>query len=403
MEDAMKTHPAVSLFCGVFVALITVACSEAKAPDTEVRPLGDHLSFAGESVQLNTTSTGRHSLVKGTIGASGPLSLIVDTGAGASVIDRALVETLGLQKVGEREVLSGGVEPVQSDIVLVPVVTVDGLTIRDAEFLVMDLEAMSMGTMQAVLGMPLFRDALLSLDPNNGRITVSRDSLAADGPGVFTYRPYAGSAFEFDLTVAGRKVPMVFDTGAPSGFTFPMALKDSLPLKGALREGPSARLVGGTRSQMLGALDGTVQLGELAYANPDVAFMSPSAPHGTIGNAILGDLVLDIDQQHGLIALRKSEAAAGGRDAAVAGSAKPRRIGVQFRGMPGGGALTIGTVDPGSLGEQAGLETGDVLVGLNGKPAESYDMKALGALFRGSTPLRFEVMRNGEKRMLEIP
>jgi S1-C subfamily serine protease len=71
--------------------------------------------------------------------------------------------------------------------------------------------------------------------------------------------------------------------------------------------------------------------------------------------------------------------------------------------MPGGGALTIGTVDPGSLGEQAGLETGDVLVGLNGKPAESYDMKALGALFRGSTPLHFEVMRNGEKRMLEIP
>jgi S1-C subfamily serine protease len=70
--------------------------------------------------------------------------------------------------------------------------------------------------------------------------------------------------------------------------------------------------------------------------------------------------------------------------------------------MPGGRELTIGYVEPGSLGEKSGLQPGDVLLKLNGKPGEEYDVGSLGALFRGAEPLRIEVGRNGQTQIIEI-
>ena len=70
--------------------------------------------------------------------------------------------------------------------------------------------------------------------------------------------------------------------------------------------------------------------------------------------------------------------------------------------MPGGSTLTIGFVEPDSLGEKSGLLPGDVLLKLNGKPSEEYDMGSLGALFRGAEPLLMEVDRDAQIRTIEI-
>jgi len=70
--------------------------------------------------------------------------------------------------------------------------------------------------------------------------------------------------------------------------------------------------------------------------------------------------------------------------------------------MPGGTALTIGRVDSGSLAEQSGLLPGDVLVKLNDKATEEYDMPALGKLFRSTEPLRFDIDRGGQLLAIEI-
>ncbi|MFB3106528.1 MAG: PDZ domain-containing protein, partial [Pseudomonadales bacterium] len=112
---------------------------------------------------------------------------------------------------------------------------------------------------------------------------------------------------------------------------------------------------------------------------------------------ILGDLLVSIDQQNHLIRFQKT-----GKVAVAANDNKPRRLGVQFRGFPSGSVLTIGRVDPDSLGEQAGLLPGDVLLTLNDKPTEQYGMSDLRALFGGSEPLTFEIERDGEAKTVEI-
>jgi S1-C subfamily serine protease len=158
-----------------------------------------------------------------------------------------------------------------------------------------------------------------------------------------------------------------------------------------------ARLVGGNRDIHFARLDGDIEFAGRRYANPEVGFIDPSTGFGNVGSRVLSDFVVSIDQSNELIRFRKVAQ----RPAADSGNA-PRRLGVRFRGMPGGGALTVAGVEPGSTAEQAGLLPGDVLLTLNGKPAADYDMAALGALFRSSDPLRIEVDRDGDTQTVEI-
>ena len=396
----MTPRTLAHISCGAFILIASSACQGAVTQTPQQTQIGEHLNFAGETATLKTHSDIRHVFVTGHFGDKGPYNIIVDTGAGPNVIDKTLAAEMGLAKTGEMEVMSGGVEPVTADIVTLPEMRVDGLTIENAEFLTMELGEMSLGQFHGVLGMQLFKEALITFDPRNERILVTQAELVAGAPGVIAYDPSIG-AYGVEIDAAGQKASMIFDTGAPSSFTFPLALSETLPLQGPLVEGAGAQLVGGMRSTWTAVLDGDIHLADEIYKNPEITFMDPSAPHGTIGNGVLNDLVLKIDQKNNLLSLRTPDPVATTTVQSEKTSGKPRRLGLQFRGM-GGGALTVARVMPGSLGEQAGFMAGDILVELNGKPASDYDMAALGKLFKSAEPLHFVIDRDGEQHDIKI-
>jgi predicted aspartyl protease len=382
--------------------LAVVSCTACVKIEPEPNQIGDHLYFVGDSVRLSTNSDGAHAYVTGFVGSKQPLNFIVDTGSPVNVIDREIAETMGLKKIGEKEVLSGGVEPLTADIVVIPKVTVDGLTIENAEFLTMELSAMSLGQLQGVLGMTLFDQSMITFDPANDRIVVSQAELTAGDAGVIAYDKDAQSGFRIEAEVVGQPVTMNLDTGAPSKFTFPLALSATIPLQGALRDGPVAQLVGGQRSIQLGTVDGIIRLAGIKYENPQVAFIDPSTTHGNIGNAVLRDLVLSIDQRNGLLQLQKSQAKKVTHVVAAENAGEPRRLGMQLRSIPAGTPPTVTMIEPGSLSERAGLKIGDVLVSVNGQPMQELDFNELSTLFKNATPLRFVVERTGEPFIVEI-
>ena len=382
--------------------LAVVSCTACVKIEPEPNQIGDHLYFVGDSVRLSTNSDGAHAFVTAFVGSKHPLNFIVDTGSPVNVIDREIAETMGLQKIGEKEVLSGGVEPLTADIVVVPKVTVDGLTIKNAEFLTMELSAMSRGQLQGVLGMTLFDQSMITFDPANDRIVVSQAELTAGDAGVIAYDKDAQSGFRIEAEVVGQPVTMNLDTGAPSRFTFPLALSATIPLQGSLRDGPVAQLVGGQRSIQLGTVDGEIRLGEIKYDNPQVAFIDPSTTHGNIGNAVLRDLVLSIDQRNGLLQLQKSPAKKVTHVVAAENAGEPRRLGMQLRSTPAGTPPTVTMIEPGSLSERAGFKVGDVLVSVNGQSMQELDFNEQRTLFSSGTPLRFVAERTGEPIIVEI-
>lgn len=374
---------------------VVVAAGPA-SPAEEHAPEPGQLEFAGASLTLPLTEQDGHPKVIVDLDDGQQHEFIVDTGASVNVLDSAIAESLGLEVVGEMQIGAPGGPQIPGNIVKLPLGHVGSAAIEDAHFVTMDLVKFSGGSTQGVLGMGLFREHLLTYDYGRNQIRVSRDALSAGEPGVMPYSDVSGH-IQIDMEVAGTTLATHIDTGSMGGFTLPVEMKASLALKESGQGVAKARVVGGDRDIRFGQLDGDILFAGSTYEDPRVGFMDPSPGYGNVGGRVLGEFVLSIDQRNKLIRFQRSAM----KPVAAAGNT-PRRLGVRFRGMPGGSVLTIGYVEPGSLGEKSGLLPGDVLLTLNDKPTEEYDMASLGMLFRGSEPLTMEIDRDGQMRTIEI-
>ncbi len=391
----MRTQSRAVLAMSVFASLVAQG-SQSSITRESSADIGE-FKFAGDAVVLSLEKGGMHPKVAVDFGDGKNHKFIVDTGAGVNVIDISIAESQGYEVVAETEIGAPGGPQIPATIVKVPLVHVGDATIVDAEFVTMDVNKFTRGSTQGVLGVGVFHEYLTVFDLGAGQITISRDSLSAGEPGVIPYNAEDGQV-QIEIDVAGTQVAAHIDTGSMGGLMLPGEMMEALPLTDAPARSGKARLVGGSRDIKHAQLDGNIRFAGHEFESPDVAFMSPSSGHGNIGGRILDGFVVSVDQVNHLSAFQES-----GRDAVAANDNKPRRLGIQCRGMSGGSALTIGRVDPGSLGEQSGFMAGDVLLALNGKPTEQYGMSDLGMLFRGSEPLRFDIERDGAPQTIVIP
>ena len=344
------------LFLTTFAAGLFSQAGLARESDAAI---GD-VTFDDAQAILELQKNEMHPRVTLDLGDGEQYNFILDTGAAVNVIDATIAERLGYRVVGEIEIGAPGGPQIPGKIVSVPVAKIGGVTVTDAEFVTMDMLGFGRGETHGVLGVRLFSDYLLQFDRGAGQVVLSRDELATDAPEVVAYDA-TNSQFEILISVAGEDVAAHIDTGSMGEFTLPGEMISTLPVRDS-GSNMKARLVGGERDIEFAELQGNIVFAGLTFENPNVAFMTPSSRLGNIGSAILSDYVVTIDQKNHLIAFQQP--ADGG--AAVA-AAKPRRIGVQFRGMPDGKELTIAAVGAGSLAEQAGLRVDDVMIALNGK------------------------------------
>jgi predicted aspartyl protease len=351
--------------------------------------------FDGAESNLALQSDQVHPRVSADLGDNSQHFFIVDTGASVNVIDSGIAESRGYKVVGETEIGAPGGPQIPASIVSVPLLRVGDVSITDAEFVTMDIAGFSGGATHGVLGVGLFEDYLVTIDRRAGHIRLSRQSLSADEAGVLAYDT-ANAQIDIEILVAGRPLRAHSDTGSMGEFLLPGELMATLPLQEA-QATTRARLVGGERDITFAQLQGNIQFADLQFENPTIAFMTPGPGAGNIGSKVLADYLVTIDQKKHLIAFRKAT------EGVTAADNRPRRLGLQMRGMHGSeSTLTIAGVVPGSVGEQAGLLAGDVLVAINAKPTGQYDMAAMGSLFASKVPLELQVEREGKLLTIEI-
>jgi S1-C subfamily serine protease len=168
---------------------------------------------------------------------------------------------------------------------------------------------------------------------------------------------------------------------------------------GELREGETARMVGGTRNTWLAQLDGTITLAKRGFENPPISFLDPAPDSGNLGNQVTGQFLMTVDQANRLVRLEPLEARTITQHRE---EVSRRRVGIQFGGIAARDLDTIGGVVRGSLAEQAGLQAADRIVSLNDRAMSEYDMTALGELLGGHDALRFEIDRNGVPHSIVI-
>lgn len=361
---------------------------------------GPRLHFVGESVRLAMPQTGGRSIVDVMIGENGPYAFFIDSGSSVTVIDSGIAETLSPEVVGRVPIGAPGGATVDADRVAMPTFSAGDLTVEDATALVLDIATMTGGVMEGILGMDLFGEFLLSLDPSHERATILRGTLPPDAPGVVQAEGDDGSLI-FPVDVAGQTVMAHIDHGSPSGLTLGIELLESVPTLGEGGGQMTAGMVGGTRTVHSHTLDGVFRFAGMEFENPRIGFMDPSPGTANIGSQILNGLVTTLDHRTRRIAfVRADPAPAASRQTSRRG---PRQLGIQFQRTPDGAFSTIAAVLPGSLGEELGFKTGDTPLTINGRPMSEFDMAALQGLVGGGLPLRWELERNGERVVIEVP
>lgn len=166
-----------------------------------------------------------------TINGKGPFKLVVDTGApGPLRLDTKVADALGLKAIRYDDEGDGsGNNEFKVAVVPIADLRIGTFTKKGLEANVMDMKQRGF-EMDGVFGMAAFADEILTLDYGRGTLSVDSGSLApANGKDIFNYRVVDDGLIEIDLTIAGKTVPTIVDTGQTMvGLMLPEAIATSI-------------------------------------------------------------------------------------------------------------------------------------------------------------------------------
>lgn len=326
-------------------------------------------------------------LIKGRINGSRPLSLLLDSGAGTSVIDESLIESLGLSQIGfETAEGAGGsvdaqrLQPVEVQIGarVVGRIPFIGLPIKG-------IEAALGKTVDGILGCEFFEQGVVTID--------YAEQVVHLGAPPFQNQATEVIAFQLDDGVPlvrirmklsdGRTIEGMFglDTGAQRGLTFYAPFTDEnqlLPFPGTAQTLQSGG-VGGQRGTIMGRLEEAC-LGRFCILRP-LAVASPSAPPGALdstqragllGYDILQQFTMSLDYARGEAYLTPN--------AHFGTPIESDMVGIGLQPLPHGIAVT--RVVPESPAEEAGIKVGDLLVQVNGEAVSTLRLEEVESRFR---------------------
>ena len=232
---------------------------------------------------------------------------MIDTGAaGQARADTSLVETLKLEVIGEARGSAG----TGGQVVLMPIVRFDTLEIGGATISAVSAPSRDYNTrkdvrIDGILGLNLFKDCLVTLDFERGRLRLERGSLPdPDGREVFAFTNPRGVA-ELPIRVGDSDLVADVDTGAMGGITVPLSLAATLPLASPPIVVGRAVTVSGPMEISAAPLKGAVTIGRYAIADPTLEF-TPAMPHGNLGIDVLSQFAITFDQQNRRLRLSRS-------------------------------------------------------------------------------------------------
>ncbi|MEM7385910.1 MAG: retropepsin-like aspartic protease [Verrucomicrobiota bacterium] len=234
-----------------------------------------------------------------------PASLIVDSGASLSAVTESLANRLGLRKTGVVRItgFSGGAS-------VYPTARLPSVLLGSARFdhvpvaiLPDEIFGHASGSIEGILGLPLFAETRLTLD-------YPRRQLRLSSPG--TRQPKGlPVAMRLDegipriiLTLNNRPVETIVDTGYGGGLAID-------PSKFGIGSTPTG--VNEVGSEMSGIsvapihrLDGLILLNGTPFlSRPPVAIIPRNEP--VLGSAVLQNFTVSFDQKRGLLILGQEE------------------------------------------------------------------------------------------------
>jgi hypothetical protein len=238
-----------------------------------------------------------------TINGKGPFKMMIDTGAGATVVNDDLVKELGIPVTGKTKI-GDPADPqgITADTVLIDRLDIGGVSFSKVNGVSWDRSQLRPGAdaPRGILGLPLFADRLLTLNYPERKVLVGEGALpAANGADIVTYQPGEADLVSVPISVAGTTIGATLDSGASSkeGLGFPMEHMDTLPLVAKPVEIGRGRMAGGEVVIYGATLNGAVVVGGHTFDGPAVHF-NGRLRHVNLGAGLLSQFAVTLDQKH---------------------------------------------------------------------------------------------------------
>jgi hypothetical protein len=224
------------------------------------------------------------------VNGEGPFRFGIETGANFVVVSPDLAAKLSLKRTGGT-----------ADF---PAYRLDSIAIGAARFIGVPVSATSFaqGSIDGVLGLPLYRDLLLTIDYPKRRATFQRGELPAADHASILALTHIGPFWGVPITIAGKSFAAVLDTRSTGGFGLTPESSTHVPFDGDLRVVGRARGAAIAETEVkAGRIAGDIAIGRYVFPRP-MATVRPLPPgfptEPLIGGRVLSQFVVTLDQRN---------------------------------------------------------------------------------------------------------
>lgn len=376
------------------------AFAEADRPDFDIRE--------GEFTTVDIKIRSNHIYLPVMIGAEGPYNLLLDSGAGMTIVARNIAADLGLERTGELPTVGvGGLEA--GSFIAVDSLSVGSAVMRElvaGELDLSSLNEIAQEPIDGILGYDLFARFVVRIDYYDSNLTLllPDDSLTYGGSDTLALEVESNHpmiAATINDTIGGR---FRIDTGSAGYLDLGNDVVSTYGLiekSGSIREGMQLRGIGGAAvTSVSGRLEsfriGTSTLRDIpcGFTTSDSGIMAIEGVDGNIGGGLLAKFTCTFDYPHGMLFLTPN-AGFEERDEMVSTGISLRKV---------DGRIVVDVVLAGTSAEKNGLQIGDIILAVDGISVESMELYQVNELLHSynSGEVELEYKRNGNTQKVKL-
>ncbi len=342
-------------------------------------------------VVLPAERLGNLLLVQAKWDRSGPYRFLIDTGSSATLVSPDFARRYGVsssQPPAAPEVLIGTARGATRAL---PATTIKRIELGDARFddvpaLILDTEPISLALgvkVDGILGFPLFRETVLSLDYPAAQVQLARPTAGHGRPGTTIPFNNLRKIPAIPVRVGDASPLVLIDSGSDG----PLSLN---PVGLALNYAVSQRPGGVTATltvdepRTFARLDGAVHLGDIVLDRPIVQLTDGLS---AIGGGVLQHFRVTFDQAHNEVTFFREQ----GGPVTMAPLRSP---GLSFTNK--GVYWQVAAVIPQSPAAASAIQKGDLVVRIDGEPINQWDRRRFDNLVASAREVTY-TLQNGTR------